>query len=462
MEVVLKNVSFSDSSLTHSKHSFLPAASNIGVDTNSKSRRTLLESVSVTLGAGSVTALYGFGNGPSSLLNVVGLQQATSGHIAGSLLFDNSIRSPGPYSDIAFVTKKYTNCFLELTVFDFLYWSARLRVTHGAIECRSEIICIFFLTIYLYSLRTFFVYRNRATEAAKLIRLDSSLKLANLKNDQLRLLSIGSELVSNPTLICLDDPFAGLDEISALVVVSTLSRIAKRQHAPTTIVFSVRQPGHCLLKAVNRLVIFADSSVIFSRDISFLSMASPRAHETNPTLSPATRFSSTGCGSKELDELRYIEDQIASKLSAIESQLAASELERRNNSDIIDHNIQTLSRSMIEYCRELSNHLSDLTNETEMVGVFEPNQTPQLNDDVHSPLRGTNDASSVTETEFVKPKSRRQVHYGSLTRMPKKTMEEALILISRTKSNQISNVRIYYQYGILQIIVYLSSFFWCF
>lgn len=129
---------------------------------------------------------------------------------------------------------------------------------------------------------TFRIYSNRAKDAAKLAGLDRSSKLIILNKAQTRLLSICAELVGNPTLICLDDPLSGLDEIGASQVLDVLSHISRRQHSSTTVVYCSNQPGHCILKGVNRLIVLAGSKMVFNQDISELS------------LQPAMRISGAG------------------------------------------------------------------------------------------------------------------------------------------------------------------------
>ena len=128
MEVTLQGVSFWDSSPVQTG-GFLSTAEG-------KPTKVLLGAVSVKFSAGTLSALYGYGSGPSSLLNLVSLRYSGIGHLAGSILFDNSVRSAGSYCDIAVVSNRNLNCFLDLSVFEYLFWSARLRVPHGSVECR--------------------------------------------------------------------------------------------------------------------------------------------------------------------------------------------------------------------------------------------------------------------------------------------------------------------------------------
>ena len=124
--------------------------------------------------------------------------------------------------------------------------------------------------MFIYSRLNFI--SNRARDAAKLTGLDTQTKLGTLTTGQIRLLSIAAELVGNPTLLLLDDPLSGLDEINALQIIETLGRIARRQYASTTVIYSSKQPGHCLLRHVNHLIIFGGSRMLLSQDISSLSL----------------------------------------------------------------------------------------------------------------------------------------------------------------------------------------------
>lgn len=151
--------------------------------------RTLhVREVSLTLRPGSVSVFMGCGDAHKRLLECIALRQ-NEGFMCGSIHYDNSIRHSGAFRDIVFVSNVGGAHFDSLTVFDYLFFAARLRISQGNnVECRE-----------------------RARVATKLVNLDGSASIASLSPTDLRLLTIAGELVGMPTLVCIQNPLEGLD-----------------------------------------------------------------------------------------------------------------------------------------------------------------------------------------------------------------------------------------------------------
>ena len=135
MDVILKDVSYWESQNARASNSFnflLPKEGNVAVP---ELKKMLLDGISIRFTPGSVTALHGYGDASSAVISILSTQRVT-GHISGSVLHDDSIRSPGAYCDIAMCSKVALNCFFDLTVYAYLFWAARLRVSVSAAECR--------------------------------------------------------------------------------------------------------------------------------------------------------------------------------------------------------------------------------------------------------------------------------------------------------------------------------------
>jgi energy-coupling factor transporter ATP-binding protein EcfA2 len=287
--------------------------------------------------------------------------------------------------------------------------------------------------------------RNRAIEASKIVRLDSSIIVGKMTIGQSRLLAIAAELVSNPTLICLDDPLSGLDEINALLVMDVLRRIAHRQHSPTTIVMSVAQHGHCLLRGVNQLVILADSKMTFCRDISALSSHVSRTVASSP--------GHPGVGADA--DLRAIEDKIAFALSEVESKISAFEETEVSPAGEWKKGID---KSIAEFCVNLNAKLRDvLGNDYEegdpvvfsSITAADSQQSSGSNsisgNAVLTPVKSSDrtESGAILNSADRASKSRRQLRQGQgggFVRAPKKTADEFAALTSRSKQNQINNV----------------------
>eukprot|EP00741_Cyanophora_paradoxa_P010631 tig00020537_g10275.t1 len=77
-----------------------------------------------------------------------------------------------------------------------------------------------------------------------------------------RRLSIGNELVTQPAILFLEEPTAGLDSQSAHSVVRTLQSLCKRHS--TTILFTMQQPRTNMLRALDRLLLLCRGRSIYS------------------------------------------------------------------------------------------------------------------------------------------------------------------------------------------------------
>ncbi|KAJ1442980.1 hypothetical protein B484DRAFT_40221 [Ochromonadaceae sp. CCMP2298] len=106
------------------------------------------------------------------------------GLMSGKVLHDSQARRAGFYKDIAMVHAGEGGChFQHLPLFDYLFFAARMRVSHGVIECRE-----------------------RARLALRATGLDGTRPLGSLTMSQFRVVSIATELVANPTLLVALDP----------------------------------------------------------------------------------------------------------------------------------------------------------------------------------------------------------------------------------------------------------------
>jgi ABC-type multidrug transport system ATPase subunit len=199
----------------------------------SEYQRTLhLRDVNMALRPGSVSTFMGSGVGHKKLLECIALRQ-TEGFMAGSIHYNNSARHSGAFRDIVFVSDTGGSHFDSLTVFDYLFFAAKLRISQGNIECRE-----------------------RARVATKLVNLDGSSKIQTLNNTDLRLLTIAGELVGMPTLLCILNPLEGLDAAGAIDVMHALYKVSKRASTPTTVVYCVDGLNSDMLRYVDNVCIF--------------------------------------------------------------------------------------------------------------------------------------------------------------------------------------------------------------
>lgn len=200
----------------------------------------LLDKVTLTLNPGSVNVLLGLGHEHKNLLDCMAMRQK-DGLVGGKIYFDAVVRKTALYRDIALVNHTGNTHFSGLTVFDYLYFGARLRTTQNEVECRE-----------------------RARHACRVTGLDGTLKLHTLHTTELRIVSIAIELVGNPTLIVLTDITEGLDAYATLEVMKVLRSVSKRTFLPTTIVYNVSSVNDDMYRLVDTVHIFVGNTLHYS------------------------------------------------------------------------------------------------------------------------------------------------------------------------------------------------------
>ena len=209
---------------------------------NELERYRLLENCTVHCKAGYVTSLMGDAKTTLCLLKLISLR-SQDGIMAGDIHHDNVIRKQGHFTDIAYVTTFNSHYFDHLSVSDYLRWAAQLRLSLSLIECQAV-----------------------AMEVAGLVNIEPTSQVKDLSRGERILLSLASELVSSPTLLCLERPLEGLEEHEAINVLNALRRIAKRPNYFTTVVFTCSGLSADMLPLVHCLHVFHQRSIVYSID----------------------------------------------------------------------------------------------------------------------------------------------------------------------------------------------------
>lgn len=190
-------------------------------DTN---RKRILQNVSLDIPAGSVMAIIGgSGSGKTSLLNVLADRVSLSTlERSGAVLYN---KSP--------LLKKVRNAFVlqqdilqpKLTCRETLNYAADLRLPSTTTkEQRLTLVEEIILELGL-------------KECADTLVGDTQHR--GLSGGEKRRLSMGIQLLANPSVMFLDEPTTGLDASSAYLLVKTCHRLAQRGR---TLILSIHQP----------------------------------------------------------------------------------------------------------------------------------------------------------------------------------------------------------------------------
>lgn len=197
----------------------------------------LLDNISFYAKPGDLVALMGgSGAGKTTLMDVV-CGRKTMGEISGEIFCNGIPQDQVPWKQMVGYVEQDILHSPQLTVFEALYFSARLRL-YGA----DEVMALGMVDQVL-SLTELGPQRHAITGT----QLGDGLSLEAQKR-----LSIGVELVANPSIIFLDEPTTGLDARSAAIVIDCLHAISRTQR---TVMVTVHQPSMDIFESFDQLIL---------------------------------------------------------------------------------------------------------------------------------------------------------------------------------------------------------------
>ncbi|RQM23742.1 hypothetical protein B5M09_006682 [Aphanomyces astaci] len=178
---------------------------------------------------GTMTALMGTsGAGKSTLLDVLAGRK-NSGKIKGLMDMNGNALMRSVQKQFGYVEQFDLHC-LTATVQEALEFSASLRLP--ASEDVTRII--------------------QATLDILELHGDRGKRISDLSNEQFKRVTIGVELVANPSILFLDEPTSGLDVHAAKVVLDAILRIAR---SGRTVICTIHQPSFVLFAMFDALVL---------------------------------------------------------------------------------------------------------------------------------------------------------------------------------------------------------------
>ncbi|KAG0632817.1 P-loop containing nucleoside triphosphate hydrolase protein [Tuber brumale] len=202
----------------------------------------ILNNVSADMPAGELVAIIGgSGSGKTSMLNVMsGRMTGSNLHITGATTFNNS--NPR----YAYVMQQDV-LLPTLTVRETLMYSAELRLPEGF--TREEYTKIVEEVILELGLK----------ECAHTRIGDNENK--GCSGGEKRRVSIGVQLLSNPSVLFLDEPTTGLDATSAYQVVRTLKNLARKGR---TVITTIHQPRSEIWGLFDRITLLTKGKPMYS------------------------------------------------------------------------------------------------------------------------------------------------------------------------------------------------------
>ncbi|KAL0937010.1 ABC efflux transporter [Colletotrichum truncatum] len=210
------------------------------------SSKTLLHHVSASLPAGTLTAIIGgSGSGKTTLLNTMSERMiSTRLSQGGSITFNGS---EGVHNARHAYVMQQDILLPTLTVRETLQYSADLRLPPPTTaEERKRIVEEVILELGL-------------KECAD-TRIGNS-QHRGCSGGEKRRVSIGVQLLANPSVVFLDEPTTGLDATSAFQLVRTLKKLATKGR---TVITTIHQPRSEIWDLFDNLIILTRGSPVYS------------------------------------------------------------------------------------------------------------------------------------------------------------------------------------------------------
>ncbi|XP_022969810.1 ABC transporter G family member 21 [Cucurbita maxima] len=209
--------------------------------------RTILNGVSGVVRPGELLAMLGTsGSGKTTLLTA--LAARLPGKISGAVTFNDKPFSSSIKRKIGFVSQDDV-LYPHLTVLETLTYAAMLRLPKELSQddkvAQAEII----------------IAELGLTRCRNSI-IGGGL-LRGISGGERKRVSIGHEMIVNPSLLFLDEPTSGLDSTTAQRIVATLRGLAR---GGRTLVMTIHQPSSRLYRMFDKVLVLSDGCPIYSGD----------------------------------------------------------------------------------------------------------------------------------------------------------------------------------------------------
>ncbi|KAJ3020320.1 UNVERIFIED_CONTAM: hypothetical protein HDU68_010243 [Siphonaria sp. JEL0065] len=205
-----------------------------------KERRTLLDNVTLSVPAGKLVAIMGSsGSGKTTLLNA--LAGRSVGVIEGDISFNGQRQERYIKSGLVAYVEQQDNLLPYVSVRETLRYVARLRLPQSlSISKKFAIVESVILELGL-------------KECADTLIGDEWRK--GISGGERRRVSVGVQLLTNPSVIFLDEPTTGLDAFNARSLIETLLTLAHKSRR--TIVLSIHQARSDIFKYFDQIALLA-------------------------------------------------------------------------------------------------------------------------------------------------------------------------------------------------------------
>lgn len=214
-------------------------------------RREILSDVSGTARSGELLGVLGpSGGGKTSLLSLLSGSSIDMGRgavVRGSITVDDVMLNTAKARRIAYCPQQLS-LLPTMTVEECIRYSALLRLPHTTPvqEIRDTVVKAI-------------AELGLSQVAGSIIGGKSGLR--GISGGELRRVAIAMELVTNPSILILDEPTTGLDSYAALQVMKTLKDLAS---AGRIVILSFHQPSPAMFNLLDHVFLLAEGRKVFS------------------------------------------------------------------------------------------------------------------------------------------------------------------------------------------------------
>ncbi|OQS53704.1 hypothetical protein EHP00_1531 [Ecytonucleospora hepatopenaei] len=265
-----------------------------------KDGKVLLNGISGEIKPGKMVALMGSsGAGKTTLLNSLTGRLDSSLTLTGEILVNNRRRVPETWPKISAYVSQTFHAYENLTVKETLGFIIKILIKKG-LEVENKTISntnennneniLHNNTNTNNNIlnNTTNVVDNKINDLLKILGLEHAKenKVKELSGGERIRLSVGIELVGNPSILFLDEPISGLDSFNAVKILKFLRDLAHEQRK--TLIVTIHQPSYKMVQFFDKIYLMAKGGVVFDGTCEdcvdfFKSINLNLPENTNPT-----------------------------------------------------------------------------------------------------------------------------------------------------------------------------------
>jgi len=232
--------------------------------------KVILEPTSGEFKAGTFTSILGpSGSGKTTLLNFLSNRTfyMKSLEVSGSIYINGTPRSEVDFNSITGYVMQDDVILESFTVREALEFTAKLRLPEDKWESRVKQVIS---DLELHNCENSYV---------------GGVFRKGISGGEKKRVSIAIELLTDPTVLFLDEPTTGLDSYNAELLVAKLKELA--QNSGVTVIATIHQPNSFIFSQFDKLILLAGQTILFHGDAHdaldhFANVGYPNPQFSNP------------------------------------------------------------------------------------------------------------------------------------------------------------------------------------